>query len=111
MSQHTTIPEVPEPPFDFIDFPVSDSYRDHFAAQGLTYPSGRKPPLPASSEVPQKFVPPPDDQRREAEIQRFEERIKRLEVEVRALQKNRHVPKKNQTPFSGIPAHNEFAHN
>ncbi len=78
MSQHTTISEIPEPPFDYIDFPVSDTYRDHFAAQGLTYPSGRRPPLPASSEVSPMPVFPPDDQRREAEVQRFEERIKRL---------------------------------
>ena len=26
---------------DQIDFPVSDDWRDHYAAQGLTYPSGR----------------------------------------------------------------------
>ncbi len=111
MSQHTTISEIPEPPFDFIDFPVSDSYRDHFAAQGLTYPSGRRPPLPASSEVSPMPVFPPDDQMREAEVQRVEGRINQLEAEVRALRKNRHVPKENQTPFSGIPAPNEFTHN
>jgi len=111
MSQHTTISEIPEPPFDFIDFPVSDSFRDHFAAQGLTHPSGRRPPLPASSEVSPMPVVPPFDQMREAEVQRSAERINRLEAEVRALQKNRHVPKENQTPFSGIPAPNEFAHN
>ncbi len=111
MSQHTTISEIPEPPFDYIDFPVSDTYRDHFAAQGLTYPSGRRPPLPASSEVSPMPVFPPDDQRREAEVQRFEERIKRLEADVRVLQKNRHVPKENQKPFSGIQAPNEFTHN
>jgi uncharacterized small protein (DUF1192 family) len=27
---------------DMIDFRVSDSYRDHYAAQGLTYPAGRR---------------------------------------------------------------------
>ncbi len=26
---------------DMIDVPVSDIFRDHYAAQGLTYPSGR----------------------------------------------------------------------
>ena len=26
---------------DLIDFPCSDTYRDHYAAQGLTYPAGR----------------------------------------------------------------------
>lgn len=36
---------------DMIDFPVADCWRDHYAAQGLTYPSGRKtsggiPPTP-----------------------------------------------------------------
>jgi hypothetical protein len=30
-----------QPPDDLIDFPVSDVYRDHYAAQGLTSPSGR----------------------------------------------------------------------
>lgn len=28
---------------DMIDFPVSDLWRDHYAAQGLTYPAGRYP--------------------------------------------------------------------
>ena len=28
---------------DMIDYPVSDVYRDHYAAQGLTYPAGRYP--------------------------------------------------------------------
>ena len=28
---------------DLIDFPVSDLWRDHYAAQGLTSPSGRYP--------------------------------------------------------------------
>jgi hypothetical protein len=28
---------------DLIDFPVTDRWRDHYAAQGLTYPSGRYP--------------------------------------------------------------------
>ena len=28
---------------DMIDFPVSDVWRDHYAAQGLTYPAGRAP--------------------------------------------------------------------
>lgn len=31
---------------DLIDFPVSDSFRDHFARQGLTYFSGRREPKP-----------------------------------------------------------------
>ena len=36
---------------DLIDFPVSDLWRDHYAAQGLTYPSGRK-------ERPPQETPP-----------------------------------------------------
>lgn len=33
---------VPQPLFiDYIDFPVSDLWRDHYASQSLTYPSGR----------------------------------------------------------------------
>lgn len=32
---------------DMIDFRVSDSYRDHYAAQGLTYPAGRYERTPA----------------------------------------------------------------
>ncbi len=31
---------------DMIDFPVSDVFRDQFAAQGLTYDSGRYRPTP-----------------------------------------------------------------
>ena len=35
---------------DLIDFPVSDLWRDHYAAQGMTYPSGKKPqPHPEQS--------------------------------------------------------------
>jgi hypothetical protein len=34
---------------DMIDFPVSDSYRDHYAAQGLTYPAGRREKPPSNS--------------------------------------------------------------
>jgi len=36
---------------DLIDFPVSDLWRDHYAAQGLTYPSGRYPkPAPTNAD-------------------------------------------------------------
>jgi hypothetical protein len=35
-----------QPPEDLIDFPISDTFRDHFAAQGLSYPSGRYPRRP-----------------------------------------------------------------
>jgi len=42
MRNTTPTESVPQPPFDFIDFPVNDVWRDHYAAQGLTYPSGRR---------------------------------------------------------------------
>ncbi len=39
---------------DLIDFPVSDVWRDHYAAQGLTYDSGRHQlrPLPTTHADP-----------------------------------------------------------
>lgn len=43
MEDHTSGPTVSQPSFvDLIDYPVSDLYRDHYAAQGLTYYSGRR---------------------------------------------------------------------
>src|SRR5688572_24250898 len=41
MDDHTSVAIIPQPPVDDIDFPVSDLFRDHYAAQGLTHPSGR----------------------------------------------------------------------
>ena len=41
MRNNTTLNVRLQPPEDQIDYPVSDSFRDHYAAQGLTYPSGR----------------------------------------------------------------------
>jgi len=42
MRKNITVNVRVQPPDDLIDFPVSDVWRDHYAAQGLTYPSGRK---------------------------------------------------------------------
>lgn len=39
---------------DLIDFPVADCWRDHYAAQGMTYPSG----LRASQTDPPRHTPP-----------------------------------------------------
>jgi hypothetical protein len=41
MQNHSTFIDGGQPPDDYIDFPVSDTFRDHYAAQGLTYSSGR----------------------------------------------------------------------
>jgi hypothetical protein len=41
MRKNTTLNIQPQRPENLVDFPISDSYRDHYAAQGLTYPSGR----------------------------------------------------------------------
>lgn len=43
MPKNTPINVRVQPPEDLIDYPVSDTFRDHYAAQGLTYPSGRYP--------------------------------------------------------------------
>jgi len=42
VGKHNTFNDQVQPPDDFIDFTVSDTFRDHYAAQNLTYPSGRK---------------------------------------------------------------------
>lgn len=49
MEDHTSAATVPQPPFNFIDFPISDLFRDHYASEGLTYPSGRRMSGPAGS--------------------------------------------------------------
>jgi len=43
MRKNSTINVRVQPPEDQIDFRCSDTFRDHYAAQGLTYPSGRFP--------------------------------------------------------------------
>lgn len=43
MDNHIQEYPAQQAPVDLIDFPVSDAWRDHYAAQGLTYPSGRRP--------------------------------------------------------------------
>lgn len=40
MGTNNTFHVQVQPPDDLIDFPVSDSFREHYAAQGLTYSSG-----------------------------------------------------------------------
>lgn len=40
--KNTTFNVRVQPSEDLIDFPVSDTFRDHFAAQGLTYNPGRR---------------------------------------------------------------------
>jgi hypothetical protein len=44
MRRHSTIAVRVQPPEDLVDFACSDSFRDHFAAQGLTYYAGRSQP-------------------------------------------------------------------
>ena len=59
---------------DYIDYRVSDLFRDHYAAQGLTYPAGRrqeKAPIP---------IPVWTD-----ETDALHERKRELELEVRLL--------------------------
>jgi hypothetical protein len=51
MKKHTPFNVRLQPPEDLIDFPVSDTFRDHFAAQGLSYPSGRYPRGPGQQPL------------------------------------------------------------
>ncbi len=41
MRKGTTLSVRAQQPEDLIDFPTSDIFREHYAAQGLTYPAGR----------------------------------------------------------------------
>ncbi len=59
---------------DLIDFACSDTYRDHYAAQGLTYPAGR-----CQQKAPIR-IPVWTD-----ETDALHERKRELELEVRLL--------------------------
>lgn len=50
MRKGTTLNVRVQQPEDLIDFPVSDTFRDLYAAQQLTYPSGRYSRLTAQSQ-------------------------------------------------------------
>ena len=73
---------------DLIDFPVSDLWRDHYAAQGMTYAAGRRPRP--------RIVAPTDTER----IEHYERTIAALTAEIVRLKSllNRQV---DPTPFEG----------
>lgn len=50
MRNHTILKVQVQPAEDLIDFACSDTFRDHYAAQGLTYSSERKQPSAVSRQ-------------------------------------------------------------
>ena len=70
----------PQPGEDLIDFAVSETFRDHYASQGLTYPSGRK--LPERNSLRSRSLPG-SNWTDEADTLRA--RIRELEIENRLL--------------------------
>ena len=80
---------------DYIDFPVADCWRDHYAAQGLTYPSGRK-------ERPQPTRPgfSDEDYSQQQKINDLLATIKRQREEISSLKVQLH-PEKSDTRFEG----------
>ena len=57
MRRNITVSVRVQPPEDLIDFPVSDLWRDQYAAQGYTHPSGSYIQSTSAHRVPpDKFV-------------------------------------------------------
>ncbi|WHZ16640.1 MAG: hypothetical protein OJF52_003490 [Nitrospira sp.] len=86
MPNRTTIKSTLQRPTDKIDFPTSDAWRDHYAAQGLTYPS------PSANRKPKLFVDQVVDAIRQellgwkSKAIQLESRCAALESEVNRLQ-------------------------
>lgn len=70
---------------DMIDFACSDAYRDHFAAQGLTYSAGRRTPKPRLPLVSRDRLVEQVDQLR-GQVDEQKEAITQLRLEVEALE-------------------------
>ena len=84
---------------DMIDFPVSDLWRDHYAAQGLTYPSGRY-----------KRKPTPKPERGYSDLSgdgwsKVEELVKALnlkQAEIERLKEQAHHHRDSRDSFEGV---------
>ena len=112
MRNYNTFPKASEAPFDYIDFPVSDTYRDHYAAQGLTYPSGRRWQRPRAAKLHRMVLLGSDDRadtltrqnaKLEREVQRLGKEVAQFQEQLWALSKREPVNKKTAATFTGIP--------
>ena len=82
---------------DYIDFPVADCWRDHYAAQGLTYPSGRKP---RSQAPPPRLGFSDEDYSQQQKINDLLATIKRQREEISSLKAQLH-PEPKTKAFEG----------
>lgn len=84
---------------DLIDFPVSDLWRDHYAAQGLTYPSGRKPEQAATSHG---YSDRQEDQAAWLKIQELVASLNAKQAEIERLKASAHHHQDSRDSFEGV---------
>jgi len=111
MRKNITLNVRLQPPEDLIDFPVSDLYRDHLAAQGLTYPSGRYGCVPQLKRISHGSL---SDQNQELDAAQqeargwrsqavyLEARCATLEEEVQRLQNQTARRRPNAADYKGV---------
>ena len=88
---------------DMIDFPVSESFRDQYAAQGLTYPAGRYPKT--SGGIPPRPVGgvSDEDDDAHAKIHNLLRIIRLQRVEISTLKATAHrTDTDSRTRFEGL---------
>ena len=114
MRRNITVNVRVQPPEDLIDFTVSDLWRDQYAAQGYTHPSGSYIQSTSTHRVPQdKFVNQNqelDTARQEAKGWKskaiyMEARCASLEEKIRLLQGRNSRRQAQLTEYKGLPLH------
>jgi hypothetical protein len=104
MLRHSTIAVRPQPPEGLIDFACSDSFRDHFAAQGLTFAAGRS--RPAHHERPSCRGSEADEKvaleavRQETEFLR--QKVLKLEARLAILERQAPTHEPSAEVFRGV---------
>jgi uncharacterized small protein (DUF1192 family) len=83
---------------DMIDFPVSDVWRDHYAAQGLTYPSGRYPDRPKPKERGYSDL----DGDGWSKVGELIQSLNHKQAEIERLKAERHKPTDSRDSFEGV---------
>lgn len=86
---------------DLIDFPVSDVWRDHYAAQGLTYPSGRYPRRPPQQPPPQHGYSDADGDGW-AKVGELMQSLTRKQAEIERLKAQAHPHTDSRDSFEGV---------
>jgi len=83
---------------DMIDFPVSDLWRDHYAAQGLTYASGRYPERAKTKERGYSDL----DGDGWAKVGELIQSLKQKQAEIERLKSQAHHHQDSRDSFEGV---------